>query len=59
MFELEAVLQLDATNRFTDYPVALFSVDSRDLLPGSRYILPNWNPSCFRLVNIRFLQFAL
>jgi len=39
-----------------------FTFDSCDLLPGShlvQYILLSWIPSCFRLVNMCFLQFSL
>jgi len=45
--------------RIASYNSNLFSVGSCDLLPSSRCILLNWIPSCFRLVNMRFLQFSL
>jgi len=47
------------TLRIVLYNSILFSIDSCDLLPSSQYILLNWIRSCFRLVNMCFLQFNL
>jgi len=64
MFELEALLhswapQVQMGLRIVLYKINLFSVDNCDLLASSQYILPNWIPSCFHLVNMCFLQFSL